>query len=87
MNADFALRVRGDSTSPMYNDGDAVFVKLLQLLEPGQVGVFLINEEGYLKQWQGNRLVSLNSKYEPIHINEDDQFMIIGKVIDKIESN
>lgn len=84
IDADFALKVRGDSMSPMYNDGDIVFVKSLKLIEPGQIGVFLINGEGYLKQWQGNRLLSLNPQYEPITINENDEFMAVGKVVDKL---
>lgn len=81
--ADFALKVRGDSMSPMYNDGDVVFIKSNQLLEPGQIGIFLINGEGYLKQLQGNRLVSINNSYDPITVNEDDEFMVVGKVVDK----
>lgn len=84
VSADFALKVRGDSMSPMYNDGDIVFVKSHTLVEPGQVGVFLINGEGYLKQWQGNRLLSLNKDYDPIYVEEEDQFMIVGKVVDKL---
>ena len=84
VSADFALRVRGDSMSPKYNDGDVVFVKSRTLLEPGQVGVFLINGEGYLKQWQGNMLLSLNREYDPIYVEENDEFLIVGKVIEKL---
>ena len=69
----------------MYNDGDVVFIKSNQLLEPGQIGIFLINGEGYLKQLQGNRLVSINNSYDPIIVNEDDEFMVVGKVVDKKE--
>jgi repressor LexA len=83
IDADFALKVRGDSMSPLYNDDEVVFVKANVLVEPGQVGIFLLNGEGYLKQWQGNRLLSLNNKYEPINITEYDTFMIIGKVVMK----
>lgn len=84
VSADFALRVRGDSMSPKYNDGDVVFVKSRTLLEPGQVGVFLINGEGYLKQWQGNMLLSLNREYDPIYVEENDEFLIVGKVVEKL---
>lgn len=83
VDADFALRVRGDSMSPLYNDDDVVFVKSNVLVEPGQVGVFLLNSEGYLKQWQGNKLVSLNSEYDPIFITDEDEFRVIGKVVRK----
>lgn len=83
VDADFALRVRGDSMSPLYNDDDVVFVKSNVLVEQGQVGVFLLNSEGYLKQWQGNKLVSLNSEYDPIFITDEDEFRVIGKVVRK----
>lgn len=85
-HADFALKVKGDSMSPLYNDGDIVLVKSLTLIEPGQVGVFVLNNEGYLKQWQGNRLISINQNYKPIQISEDDKFFIVGKVVDRIEN-
>lgn len=83
--ADFALRVRGDSMEPMYLDGDVVFIRTNIIVEPGQVGVFYLNGEGYLKMWQGNRLVSLNSVYKPIGIEEYDSFFICGRVIGKIK--
>ncbi|MDR2531482.1 MAG: XRE family transcriptional regulator [Oscillospiraceae bacterium] len=81
--ADFALRVRGDSMMPMYSDGDIVFVRANIIVEPGQVGVFYLNGEGYMKMWQGNRLVSLNPEYKPITIDEYDAFFICGRVIGK----
>jgi len=87
VKADFALKVKGDSMSPLYNDGDIVFIKSMTLIEPGQIGVFVLNDEGYLKQWQGNRLISINQNYKPIQISEIDKFFIVGKVVDKISEN
>lgn len=81
--ADFGLRVRGDSMAPMYLDDDIVFVKANVITESGQVGVFYLNGEGYLKMLQGNRLVSLNGKYKPIVIGEYDSFFCVGRVIGK----
>ena len=82
-DADFALRVRGDSMSPNYNDDDIVFVRKGVLVESGQVGVFFLNGEGYMKQLQGNRLVSLNSEYGTVTINEHDSFYTAGRVVGK----
>jgi repressor LexA len=82
-NADFAIRVRGDSMEPMYSDNDIVFVKANSMVEPGQIGIFCINGEGYLKQLQGNRLISLNPKYAPVQINDSDSFFCAGRVIGK----
>ncbi|MDR1329549.1 MAG: XRE family transcriptional regulator [Oscillospiraceae bacterium] len=81
--ADFALRVRGDSMEPMYSDGDIVFVKAGVIVESGQIGVFCLNDEGYLKMLQGNKLVSLNPKYKPITVGEFDNFLCAGRVVGK----
>jgi hypothetical protein len=40
---------------------------------------------GYIKMLQGNRLISLNSKYEPVVISEFDSFYTAGRVIGKVE--
>ena len=82
---DFCLRVRGNSMAPMYNDDDIVFVRANVIIEGGQIGVFFLNNEGYLKMLQGNKLVSLNQKYKPITIKEFDSFFCIGRVIGKAE--
>lgn len=47
--ADFGVRVNGDSMEPVYHDGQIVWVKKTDTLQPGEVGVFLCNGEGYLK--------------------------------------
>ena len=85
-DADFALKVCGDSMEPMYSDADIVFVKSEVLVESGQIGVFCLNGEGYLKMLQGNRLVSLNKNYKAIVIDEYDRFFCAGRVVGKVES-
>ena len=84
-DADFALRVRGDSMSPLFNDDDIVYVKTCVQVESGQVGVFYLNGEGYMKMLQGNRLISHNSKYKPIIMNEFDSFFVAGRVVGKVK--
>ena len=81
--ADFALSVRGDSMEPMYSEGDIIFIKKNVLVESGQIGVFNLNGDGYLKQLQGNRLVSLNTAYAPIVVNDYDDFYVFGRVVGK----
>jgi len=83
-SADFALRVRGNSMSPMYDDGDIVFVRQTVLVESGQVGVFCLNGEGYMKQLQGNRLISLNTEFDAIVVCEHDSFYTAGRVVGKV---
>jgi len=83
--ADFALKVRGDSMEPEFLDGEIVFVKKSVIVLNGQVGIFLLNGEGYLKQLQDDRLVSINEKYEPIIVREYDRFDCAGRVVGKQE--
>ena len=82
-NADFALRVRGDSMEPMYSDDDIVFVRANSLVENGQVGVFCLNNEGYLKMLQGNKLVSFNEEYDPVIMKTWDDYFPVGRVVGK----
>ena len=47
--ADFCLRVGGDSMEPVFRDGQIVFVKKCSVLRPGEVGIFSCDGEGYIK--------------------------------------
>lgn len=48
-NADFALKVSGDSMEPVYHDGQLVWVQQCEALRSGEVGVFICDGEGYIK--------------------------------------
>lgn len=48
-NADFGVRVQGDSMEPVYHDGQIVWVEQCETLRPGEVGIFMIDGEGFLK--------------------------------------
>lgn len=47
--ADFGIRVSGDSMEPVYHDGQIVWVQECEQVGIGQVGVFIYDNEGYLK--------------------------------------
>lgn len=47
--ADFAARVAGTSMEPVYRDNQYVFVQRCEVLSPGEVGVFFLDGNGYLK--------------------------------------
>ena len=79
--ANFALWVSGDSMEPRFHDGDLVLVKIQPNVEPGEIGIFVLNGEGYIKKFGGDKLISLNPVYEPIIITEDDALYCKGKVI------
>lgn len=82
--ADFMLEVRGDSMQPKYFDGDRVLVKQSDSIYEGEIGVFILNNESYIKKMGRGELVSLNPAYEPIKLTEYDDIRCAGKVIDTI---
>lgn len=79
--ANFALRVSGNSMEPVYHDGDMVLIASQPTVEVGEIGIFIVNDEGYIKKFGGDKLISLNPDYDDIILNEDDSFYCKGKVI------
>ena len=82
--ADFAIEIKGDSMEPLFSDGDIILVKEQGDVDEGEIGVFVLNGDGYIKK-KGNRcLISLNDKYDDIEIGEYDDFRCSGKVIGRV---
>ncbi len=84
LSATFAVRIRGDSMLPRFLDRQIVYVKQQQTLEPGEIGIFLLDGDAYCKmlsQEGGRSLVSLNPAYRPIPIGEYSELRILGKVV------
>lgn len=46
---DFAVRVHGNSMEPAYKDGQVVFFEKCGRLDPGDVGLFAYEGQGYIK--------------------------------------
>lgn len=77
----FGVRISGDSMEPDYPNGHIAWVRISQEVREGEVGVFILNGEGYIKKYEDGRLVSLNAKYAPITLSENDNLRIVGKVL------
>lgn len=82
--ADFILRVSGDSMEPTYYDGDKVLVENAAELNVGEIGIFVLNGQGYIKEYRPEGLLSHNKKYGIIKIGENDRCEVVGRVIGKI---
>jgi len=84
-NADFGIRISGDSMEPRFVNGQIVWVQKQEILNNGEIGIFFLDGNAYCKKLQddekGLYLISLNSKYEPIAITENQTFKIFGKVV------
>jgi phage repressor protein C with HTH and peptisase S24 domain len=79
--ATFAVTVSGDSMEPEFEDRQIIYVRQQITIEPGEVGIFMLNGDVYCKQAADGSLVSFNPSYRPIRIGEYDDFRIIGKVV------
>lgn len=79
--ADFAVRVSGDSMVPRFHNRDIVLVESTPSVEVGEIGIFILNGQAYIKELGENKLISLNKKYAPIEITENDSIYCQGKVI------
>lgn len=82
---DMAFRVSGDSMTPLFENGEIIFVKRTEDVRNGQVIAVQINEEAYIKKTYIEndclRLVSLNKEYDDIIADDNDDIRIVGKVI------
>ena len=47
--ADFAVRVHGDSMEPVLSDGQYAWIRKCTGLHSGEVGLFVLDGEGYIK--------------------------------------
>ena len=79
--ADFAVRVSGDSMEPRFYSGDIVLVESTPSVEVGEIGIFILNGQAFIKELGRGELISLNSRYDPLRIKEDDSIYCQGRVI------
>ena len=83
--ADFGVRISGDSMEPRFVDGQIVWIHKQDLLEDGEIGIFSFEGNSYCKKISiddtGVKLISLNSKYEPIKIPKNGELHCFGKVV------
>lgn len=81
--ANFAVGVNGDSMEPDYKDGDIVLVKAQEVVNVGEIGIFVLNNDSLIKKAGENCLISLNPKYKNILISDSDNLQCVGKVLGK----
>ena len=80
-SADFALKISGDSMQPKFSNGETVLVKQTSSVFEGEIGVFVLNGELYIKKLGKKELVSLNPAYKPIPLHGFDDVRCVGKVL------
>lgn len=81
-DADFVIGVSGESMMPTFADGDKVAVKKQNKINVGDIGVFMVDGNGFIKELGNGELISHNNKYGNIVIDENT--ICIGKVLGKV---
>lgn len=82
-SADFAVTVEGESMSPDFHDCDIVLVKQQDNIDIGQIGIFTIDGDGYIKEYGKDCLISHNPKYPDIYPEEYQEVKCYGLVLGK----
>ena len=82
----FVLKVDGDSMiEDGILDGDYIIAKKVQVAQPGDTVIASIDGEATLKRFyigsNGIELHPRNKKYNIIHVNEEDELRIQGKLV------
>ena len=83
--ANYAVRVSGNSMEDTYYDGDIVLVETCPDVAIGEIGIFIVNDQGYIKQRGEDRLISLNPESNDVFIHEGDVVYCRGRVLGKAE--
>ncbi len=83
--ADYALRISGNSMEPRYHNGDILLVRHADAVEEGEAGIFLLDGSAYFKVYAGDRLLSLNPDYAPIPLRGYSDIRCKGRVIGKLK--
>lgn len=79
--ADFCVEVQGDSMEPKLHDGDWILVRQQPSVDVGQIGLFMVNDSGYVKEQGEGCLISLNPDYDDIYPTEFTTVRCAGLVL------
>ena len=84
-DADYVVPVYGDSMEPEYHDGDYIFIESTVNLNDGEIGVFELYGDTYVKQLiledDHACLHSFNEKYKDMKVDADSDFRVLGRVV------
>ena len=83
--ADCVIHVNGTSMEPTFPNGSYVYVNSEQEVSPGQIGIFIVNSEAFIKEYQPEGLVSHNKRYKTIRIGEETEVRCCGRVTGIVE--
>ena len=83
--SDFALKISGNSMEPKYHDGDILLVQNTDSVDVGELGIFILDGNGYFKKYGGDTLISLNPEYGDILLKEYAEAVCCGRVVGRLK--
>lgn len=83
--ADYVIPISGDSMEPTFHNGDRVFVAKQDMVEEGDIGIFVVNGDAFIKELGKKCLISHNKAYKPKQLLSTDSVYCCGKVIGVVE--
>ena len=83
--ADCIIHVNGTSMEPTFPNGSYVYVNSEQEVSQGQIGIFIVNSEAFIKEYQPEGLVSHNKRYKTIRVGEETEVRCCGRVTGIVE--
>ena len=84
--ADEVITVCGQSMEPTFMDGEQVLVQHTKELREGEIGIFLVDNEGYIKEYRKDGLHSHNPEYRTMTFHEGQTVRCLGRVIGKVKA-
>ncbi len=85
--ADEVITVSGRSMEPDFYDGEQVLVQHTERVLPGEVGVFLVDNEGFIKEYQADGLHSRNPEYPVMTFEAGQHVRCVGRVVGKLRED
>lgn len=83
--ADEIITVTGNSMEPTFYDGDMLLVQHSQEIRIGEIGIFVADGDGYVKEYRADGLHSHNPKYPVLRFTEDDNVRCVGRVLGALD--
>lgn len=77
---DGIIHINGRSMEPTFRDGSYVYVEFGAAIQPGQIGIFTVNGEAFIKEYQPDGLHSHNPRYKTIFTGEGVDVRCWGRV-------
>ena len=78
----YAVGVNGRSMEPLYHDGDILLVQPAEDVEIGEIGIFIVDGQSYVKRRQKDFLESVNPEFANIALSEGAT--CLGLVVDHL---